>query len=246
MKFRFAYVVVRTTGTMTNSTMTPPTTINKTEPISHIPTITSSNKLIKTNKQSKDEGTTKRASVRRATIGRTKLSRSPVKPLAVSSVTSSNVTTVTTTSTTATTPVEDILVGPITRSRMCRFCTTTSTTTNSSSAAATVEDNGNELTNSKRGKRSLSTTRFYDKKNKLRKNQQILVPTSITGTTITRRLRKEASLDSALADLSTDNETKDDLSLQESPLKDPPKSRLRKPSSIRAASSQKALSTSNN
>jgi hypothetical protein len=152
----------------------------------------------------------------------------------VSSVTSSNVTTVTTTtSTTATTPVEEIL-GPITRSRMCRFCTTT----------ATSEDNGNELTNCKRGKRSLSSTRFYDKKNKLRKNQ-ILVPTSITGTTITRRLRKEASLDSALADLSTDNETKDDLSLQESPMKDPPKSRLRKPSSIRA-SSQKSLPTSNN
>jgi hypothetical protein len=229
--------------------MTPPTTINKTESISHIPTITSSNKLIKSNKQSKDEGTTKRASVRRATIGRTKLSRSPVKPLAVSSVTSSNVTTVTT-STTATTPVEDIL-GPITRSRMCRFCTTTgaasttTTTITSTSTNVNIEDNGNELTNCKRGKRSLSTTRFYDKKNKLRKNQ-VLVPTSITGTTITRRLRKEASLDSALADLSTDNEAKDDLSLQESPLKDPPKSRLRKPSSIRSASSQKALPTSNN
>lgn len=209
--------------------MTSPSSMTKTEQtISHIPTITSSNKLIKSNKQSKDEGTTKRASVRRATIGRTKLSRSPVKPLAVSSVTSTNVTTVTTSTTAATSPVEDML-GPITRSRMCRFCTTTST-----------EDNGNELTNCKRGKRSLSSTRFYDKKNKLRKNQ-ILVPTSITGTTITRRLRKETSLDSALAELSTDNETKDDLSLQESPVKDPPKSRLRKPSSIR-----KTLPTSNN
>lgn len=231
---RIAYVVV----TSANS-ISPPTSKIHESAISHIPTITSnSNKLIKSNKQSKDEGT-KRASVRRATIGRTKLSRSPVKT--VTAFTSGNVTNVTSalTTTTATSPLDDIL-GPITRSRMCRFCTTTTQS----------EDNGNELSY-KRSKRSLSSTRFYDKKNKLSRKNQILVPTSVTGTTITRRLRKEASLDSALADVLTDNEARDDLSLQEMlPLKttnvqkEPPKSRLKKPS-IRAIS-QKTLPTSSN
>lgn len=218
--------------------------------MSHIPTITSNSnsKLIKSNKQSKDEVTTKRASVRRATIGRTKLSRSPVK--AVTTTTTShtpanvtNVAPVTTTASATTISSLDDILGPITRSRMCRFCTTTTTTP--------VEDNGNDL-NYKRGKRSLSSTRFYDKKNKLSRKNQILVPTIIGGATVTRRLRKEASLDSALADVAAaDNDAKDDLSLQEPPTsltfsvaKEPPKSRLKKPT-IRATS-QKALPTLGN
>lgn len=244
LPFRIAYVVV----TSANST-SPPTSKTHESSMSHIPTITSNSnsKLIKSNKQSKDEVTTKRASVRRAAIGRTKLSRSPVKAVTTTTTshTSANVTNVapvtTTASATTISSLDDIL-GPITRSRMCRFCTTTTTP---------VEDNGNDF-NYKRGKRSLSSTRFYDKKNKLSRKNQILVPTLNGGATVTRRLRKEASLDSALADVAAaDKDAKDDLSLQEPPTsltfsvtKEPPKSRLKKPT-IRATS-QKALPTLGN
>lgn len=218
---RFAYVVVRTTGSNTIPSSTSPT---RTDPVSHIPTITSSNKLIKS-KQSKDEGL-KRASVRRTTLGRSKLSRSPVKPLVctVSSITATNPTVTTTIASSQNSPVhervEDML-GPVTRSRMCRFCTTTS------------EDNGSEL-NYKRGKRSLSNSRFYDKKNKLSRKTQVLATPSITG----RKLRKEASLDSALADVAATQEAQDNSSLSE---KEIAKTRVKKPT-VRSTS-QKVLSS---
>lgn len=212
---RFAYVVVRTTGSSTIPSSTSPI---RTEPMSHIPTITSSNKLIKS-KQSKDDGL-KRASVRRTTLGRSKLSRSPVKPLitAVSSVTTPTVTT--TIANSLSSPVHERIeemLGPVTRSRMCRFCTTTS------------DDNSSEL-NHKRGKRSLSNSRFYDKKNKLSRKTQVLAPPSITG----RKLRKEASLDSALADVAATQEAQDNLS------QEAVKTRVKKPT-VRSAS-QKVLS----
>jgi len=249
--YRFAYVVVhRTTATSTIPSSTQPI---RTDAIisSHIPTISSSNKLIKSKQMLKDEGTTtKRASVRRTTIGRSKLSRSPVKSLTstISSVTSTNHTITTTTASSqvdneAAVPVihervllvsEDI-IGPVTRSRMCRFCTT--------------EESINE-TNHKRGKRSLSNSRFYDKKNKLSRKNQISTPI-ITGTSVTRRLRKEASLDSALVDLGGGgvNDAQDNTSS----LSEPPtqvkeesssgitKTRLKKPT-VRS-SSQKVFSS---
>lgn len=238
--FRFAYVVVRTTG---NSTTTSNTSPVRSEPISHIPTIASSNKIIK-GKQSKDD-VTKRASVRRTTIGRSKLSRSPVKPLTctVSTVTSTNHT-VTTTIANSQSTMENqnqnqgaganalevvSCKGPITRSRLCKLY-------------PSLDDSSLETIH-KRGKRSLSNSRFYDKKNASRK-KQILTPV-ITGTSLTRKLRKEASLDSALADVAaTNQEINDNSSLSEvvpSPIKEAPKSRLKKPS-IRSAS-QKALTT---
>lgn len=240
--FRFAYVVVRTTGNSTALTNTSPV---RTEPISHIPTIASSNKIIK-GKQSKDD-LTKRASVRRTTIGRSKLSsRSPVKPLTCTvSVMTPTYQTVTTTVANSLSSMENQPVaneritledlnckGPVTRSRLCKLC-------------PSLDDSSLETLH-KRGKRSLSSSRFYDKKNTCRK-KQILTPV-ITGTSITRRLRKEASLDSALADVATCQETNDHNSLSEvpSPIKEAPKSRLKKPS-IRT-SSQKTLtltSTSN-
>lgn len=242
MCFRFTYVVVRTTG---NSTTTSNTSPIRTDSISHnIPTIASSNKIIK-GKQSKDD-VTKRASVRRTTFGRSKLSRSPVKPLTctVSTVTSTNHTVTTTfassqSTTTATTtenqavtsernPLEEVSCkGPITRSRLCKLC-------------PSMDDSSLETIH-KRGKRSLSSSRFYDKKNASRK-KQILTPV-IQGTSITRRLRKEASLDSALADVAANQELNDNSSLSEvpSPIKEAPKSRLKKPS-IRSAS-QKTLTT---
>lgn len=228
---RYAYVVVRTTATGTISSSTPPT---RTDPVSHIPTITSSNKLIK-NKQSKDDGI-KRASVRR-TLGRSKLSRSPVKPLltcTVSSVTSTNPTITTTTANIQSSPnhervqVEEI-IGPVTRSRMCRFCTTS-------------DDNANE-SGHKRGKRSLSNSRFHEKKNKLSRKTQTLVPSSISTTSLSRRLRKEASLDSALADVASPD-THEPTSLSESPAKEAAKSSSRsmKKPTVRSAS-QKVLTT---
>jgi hypothetical protein len=220
-------VVVRTTATGTNSSSTPPT---RTDPVSHIPTITSSNKLIKS-KQSKDEGV-KRASVRRTTLGRSKLSRSPVKPLTVSTVTSTNQTITTTTANTQGSPVHERvhveeIIGPVTRSRMCRFCTT-------------PDDSASEQ-NHKRGKRSLSNSRFHDKKNKLSRKNQILVPSSITGTSITRRLRKETSLDSALADVATHENHDNPSSLSEAAPKEAAKARAKKPT-VRSAS-VKVLST---
>lgn len=226
-RYRYAYVVVRTTNSSTIPSSTPPT---RTDPVSHIPTITSSNKLIKS-KQSKDDGMKQRVSVRRTALGRSKLSRSPVKPLTctVSTVTSTNPTITTTIANSQNSPTHERvqveeMIGPVTRSRMCRFCTTT-------------EDNGNEV-NHKRGKRSLSNSRFHDKKNKLSRKNQILVPTTITGT---RKLRKEASLDSALADVAS-QETQDNSSLSEGPLvKELAKPRAKKPT-IRSAS-QKVLST---
>lgn len=225
---RYAYVVVtRTTGSSTIPSLTPPT---RTDPVSHIPTITSSNKLIK-GKQSKDDGL-KRASVRRTALGRSKLSRSPVKPLTctVSTITSTNPTVTTTIANSHISPVHERvqveeMVGPVTRSRMCRFCST--------------EDNGNEV-NYKRGKRSLSNSRFHDKKNKLSRKTQ-LPPSSITGTSITRKLRKEASLDSALADVAT-LEAHDNSSLSEAPsAKEVVKTRAKKPT-VRSAS-QKVFTT---
>jgi hypothetical protein len=222
--FRIAYVVVRTTATGTNTSTTPPT---RTDPVSHIPTITSSNKLIKS-KQSKDEGV-KRASVRRATLGRSKLSRSPAKPF---TVTPTNQTVTTTTANLQSSPLHERvqveeMIGPVTRSRMCRFCTS-------------PDDSASEL-NYKRGKRSLSSSRFHEKKNKLSRKTQVLVPSSITGTTITRRLRKETSLDSALADVAT-HEAHENSSLSEAPPpKEAAKTRAKKPT-VRSAS-QKVLST---
>lgn len=226
-RYRFAYVVVRTTASSTMPSATPPT---RTDPVSHIPTITSSSKLIKS-KQSKDD-VTKRASVRRTALGRSKMSRSPVKPLicTASSVTSTNSTITTTTANSQNSPthervqVEEML-GPVTRSRMCRFCTT--------------EDNGTEL-NHKRGKRSLSNSRFHDKKNKLSRKNQILQPSSITGTSITRKLRKEASLDSALSEVAS-HETHDNSSLSDATTKEAVKPRPKKPT-VRSAS-QKVLSS---
>ena len=194
-------MVVRTTSTTIPSSTSP----TRTEPVSHIPTITSSNKLIKS-KQSKDDFL-KRASVRRTTLGRSKLSRSPVKPLiCVSSITATNPTITTTTANSQIPPIEEIL-GPVTRSRMCRFCTTTS-------------DDSSEL-NHKRGKRSLSNSRFYDKKNKLSRKTQVLAPPSVTG----RKLRKEASLDSALSDVAAVTSEVQDIS----ELKEGPKTRIKKP-----------------
>lgn len=239
--FRFAYVVVRTTGNNTTTSTTAPL---RTDPISHIPTITSSNKLIK-GKQSKDD-VTKRASVRRTTLGRSKLSRSPVKPLTctVSSVTSTNHTITTTIANSQSAEIQqqhqtpsmlqervvllndDIIVGPVTRSRLCKL-------------SPSLDDSSLE-TMHKRGKRSLSNSRFYDKKNNRKK--QILAP--ITGTSLTRKLRKEASLDSALADVAANQELNDNntsLSEVTSPTKEAPKSRLKKPS-IRSAS-QKTLTS---
>lgn len=219
-------MVTRTTGSSTIPSSTPPT---RTDPVSHIPTITSSNKLIK-NKQSKDDGL-KRASVRR-TLGRSKLSRSPVKPLTctVSTITSTNPTVTTTIANSHNSPLHERvqveeMVGPVTRSRMCRFCTS--------------EDNGNEV-NYKRGKRSLSNSRFHDKKNKLSRKTQ-LQPSSITGTSFARKLRKEASLDSALADAAA-NDAQDNSSLSEAPsAKEVIKSRAKKPTARSA--SQKVFST---
>ncbi|CRL04626.1 CLUMA_CG017694, isoform A [Clunio marinus] len=225
---RFTYVVVRTTACNTIPSSTPPT---RTEPVSHIPTITNSNKLIKS-KQSKEDGI-KRASVRRTTLGRSRLSRSPVKPMTctVNSLTSTNQTVTTTIANSHTSsPVHerveiDDIIGPVTRSRTCRFCTSN-------------EDNGNEV-NHKRGKRSLSNSRFHDKKNKLSRKAQILVPSSVTGSAITtRKLRKETSLDSALADVASPD-TQDNSSLSESPTKEVTKSRMKKPT-VRL-SSQKCL-----
>lgn len=233
--------MVRTTG---NNTVTSSSPV-RTEPISHIPTITSSNKLIK-GKQSKDD-VTKRASVRRTTLGRSKLSRSPVKPLTctVNSVTSTNQTITTTIANSQSAEshtqspqqiihervvlVNDDIIGPVTRSRLCKLC-------------PSFDDSSLETIH-KRGKRSLSNSRFYDKKNNRKK--QILAPV-ITGTSITRKLRKEASLDSALADVAAAEaatETNDNTSQSEvpSPTKEAPKSRLKKPS-IRSAS-QKILTT---
>lgn len=221
--------MVRTTASSTIPSTAPPT---RTDPVSHIPTITSSNKLIKS-KQSKDDGT-KRASVRRTALGRSKLSRSPVKPLVctVSSVTSTNPTITTTIANSQTSPVHERvqveeMIGPVTRSRMCRFCTTS------------VDDSNSEV-NHKRGKRSLSNSRFHDKKNKLSRKNQILAPSSITGTSLTRKLRKEASLDSALADVAS-QEANDNSSLSEAPAKDVARSRAKKPT-VRSAS-QKVFST---
>lgn len=217
---RFAYVVVRTTASGTITTSSPPT---RTDPASHIPTITSSNKMIKT-KQSKDDGI-KRASVRR-TLGRSKLSRSPVKPLTCTvTVTPSNPTISTTVANNQSSPVHERvqveeLIGPVTRSRTCRFCTT-------------PDDNANEL-NHKRGKRSLSNSRFYEKKNKLSRKNQIVAQSSITGTSITRKLRKEASLDSALADVASSVDAQETSSLSEPP-KDAAKARVKKPT-VRSAS----------
>lgn len=174
-------------------------------------------------KQSKDEGI-KRASVRRTTLGRTKLSRSPVKPITctVSSVTSTNPTITTTTANSLSSPVHERvhveeMIGPVTRSRMCRFCTS--------------PDSAGEV-NHKRGKRSLSNSRFHDKKNKLSRKNQTLVPASITGT-LTRKLRKETSLDSALADVAS-QDTHESSSLSEAPAKEA-KPRPKKPT-VRSAS----------
>lgn len=229
--------MVRTTGNST--TLSSSTSPVRTEPISHIPTIASSNKIIK-GKQSKDD-VTKRASVRRTTIGRSKLSRSPVKPLTctVTTVTPTNQTLTTTVANTQS-PMENHQAvanndrvtlddinckGPVTRSRLCKL-------------SPSFDDSSLETLH-KRGKRSLSNSRFYDKKNTGRK-KQILAP-AVTGTSITRKLRKEASLDSALADVATSQETNDNNSLSEvqSPIKEAPKSRLKKPS-IRTLS-QKTL-----
>lgn len=220
--FRFAYVVTAT-GTISSSSL--PT---RTDPVSHIPTIMSRNKLIM-NKQSKDDGV-KRASVRRTTLGRSKLSRSPVKPLTctVSSITSTSPTITTTTANSHNSPIQERvdveeMIGPVTRSRMCRFCTS-------------PDESANEV-NHKRGKRSLSNSRFHDKKNKLsRKNQ---IPSSITGTTLTRKLRKETSLDSALADVAS-QEVHESSSISEAPEKEV-KPRPKKPT-VRSAS-QKVLTT---
>lgn len=177
--------------------------------------------MIKT-KQSKDDGI-KRASVRR-TLGRSKLSRSPVKPLpctvTVSSVTPTNSTISTTIASSQGSPERvvqvDEIIGPVTRSRTCRFCTT-------------PDDNANEL-NYKRGKRSLSNTRFHDKKNKLSRKNQIVAQCSVTGTSMTRKLRKEASLDSALADVASSVDAQETSSLSEAP-----KARVKKPA-VRSAS----------
>lgn len=182
--------------------------------------------MIKT-KQSKDDGI-KRASVRR-TLGRSKLSRSPVKPLTctvtVSAVTPSNPTISTVIANSQSSPehervqVEEI-IGPVTRSRTCRFCTT-------------PDDNASEL-NHKRGKRSLSNSRFHEKKNKLSRKNQIVAQSSITGTSMTRKLRKEASLDSALADVASSVDAQETSSLSEPP-KDAAKARVKKPT-VRSAS----------
>lgn len=126
--------------------------------------------------------------------------------------------------------LEDInCKGPVTRSRLCKLC-------------PSLDDSSLETLH-KRGKRSLSSSRFYDKKNTSRK-KQILTPV-ITGTSMTRKLRKEASLDSALADVASSLETNDNNSLSEvpSPIKEAPKSRLKKPS-IRT--SQKPLTSTSN
>lgn len=245
--FRFAYVVVRTTGNSTTTSNTSPT---RTEPISHIPTIASSNKIIK-GKQSKDD-VTKRASVRRTTIGRSKLSRSPVKPLTctVSAMTPTNQTVTTTIANSqsaamATTEsnnnnqtvsneqqrvsLDEVnCKGPITRSRLCKLYPSL--------------DDSNLETMHKRGKRSLSNSRFYEKKNTSRK-KQILAPV-LTGTSLTRKLRKEASLDSALADVVTNQETNENpiSEVPSSPVKEAPKSRLKKPS-IRSASQKTSNTT---
>ncbi|KAG5681344.1 hypothetical protein PVAND_010788 [Polypedilum vanderplanki] len=225
--------------TMGNNTTSSSTSPVRTDPLSHIPTITSSNKQLIKSKQSKDD-VTKRASVRRATLGRSKLSRSPVKPLTctLSTVSSTNqtiTTTIANSQSIETHPVilvnEDI-IGPVTRSRLCKLC-------------PSLDDTSLE-TLQKRGKRSLSNSRFYEKKN-CRNKKQILTPV-ITGTSLTRKLRKEASLDSALADVATSNkDANDNTSLSEapSPMKEAPKSRLKKPSIRSSSSSQKILAVTN-
>lgn len=219
---------MRTTALTTSSSTSPV----RTDSISNIPTITSSsNKIIK-NKQSKDDGV-KRASVRRTTLGRSKLSRSPVKPLtAHCTVVSAAITNPTITTTIANlqnSPLhervpEEAATGPVTRSRMCRFCTT-------------PDDSSSEV-NYKRGKRSLSNSRFHDKKNKLSRKNQMQVP-SLTGASLSRKLRKEASLDSALADVASHNTQ--NSSSSETPRVEADKSRPKK-SSARSAS-QKSLNT---
>lgn len=176
----------------------------------------------------------KRASVRR-TLGRSKLSRSPVKPLisTVSAVTPTNPTITTTIANSQRSPthervqVEEIL-GPVTRSRMCRFCTT-------------PDDSANE-SNHKRGKRSLSNSRFHDKKNKLSRKNQIIPPASVTGTSV-RRLRKETSLDSALSEVAAAQEL-ETSSLSEPPSKEKAAAKQPRPKKPTARSaSQKVLTT---
>lgn len=162
-----------------------PSSTTGSENVSHIPT---SNKSIKS-KQSKDDGL-KRASVRRTT--RSKLSRSPSKPktLTVTSIALTN-TTITSTMVNSQSYLlhngihEEELIGPVTR-RMCRFC-------------KPLDDNTVEIAH-KRGKRSLSNSTFNDKKNKLSRKNLALVPSS----KLTTNLKKNSSLDSALALQETD------------------------------------------
>lgn len=154
----------------------------------------SSSKMMMKSKQLKEELTTKRASVRRTTLGRSKLSRSPVKTTAPLT---STVNSVTTASNDRVLVLNDDTTGPVTRSRTCRFCTSTPTddVTNNNSNI----NNNNPESNHKRGKRSLSTSRFHEKKNKLSRKTQTL-PIAVTTTSLTRKLRKEVSLDSAVCE----------------------------------------------
>lgn len=149
----------------------------------------SSKMMMIKSKQLKEELTTKRASVRRTTLGRSKLSRSPVK---TTTPLTNTVNSVTTSSNDRVLVLNDDTTGPVTRSRTCRFCTSTPTddVTNNNNI-----NNNNTESNHKRGKRSLSTSRFHEKKNKLSRKTQTLPPAA---TSLTRKLRKEVSLDSAV------------------------------------------------
>lgn len=158
-------------------------------------TITNSSKVMMKSKQLKEELTTKRASVRRTTLGRSKLSRSPVKTTAPLTSTVNSVTTVS--SNDRVLVLNEDTTGPVTRSRTCRFCTSTPTddVTNNNSNI----NNNNPESNHKRGKRSSSTSRFHEKKNKLSRKTQTL-PSAVTTTSLTCKLRKEVSLDSAVCE----------------------------------------------
>lgn len=159
-------------------------------------TMTNSSKVMMKSKQLKEELTTKRASVRRTTLGRSKLSRSPVKTTAAPLTSTVNSVT-TALSNDRVLVLNEDTTGPVTRSRTCRFCTSTPTddVTNNNSNI----NNNNPESNHKRGKRSSSTSRFHEKKNKLSRKTQTLPP-AVTTTSLTRKLRKEVSLDSAVCE----------------------------------------------
>lgn len=138
----------------------------------------------------KDESSTKRASVRRINP-RAKLTRAVVKATVVPTpesntqiieattpevlnegpvVVSSDRTTVTETTKVPEAPIlsVDDIIGPVTRSKNCRLCMNVDPNEDNNNNSS-----GNE-NNIKRGKRSLSNSRLHEKKNKLSRKAQSL------------------------------------------------------------------------